>query len=99
MNPIATYFNACVDMLTATAAAAAATTHPGDLGTTREAALLGFLRHHLPRRLEADLGGVVLDAAGTESKQIDILVTNDIGLRFSSNEKEAHGGRKYSPRL
>lgn len=78
--------NSLTDRLTA-AAALAAGGHNGDTGSNRESALVTALNEHLPRRLQATLGGQVYSDDG-ESEQIDVLVTNDLGMRFAANDKQ-----------
>ena len=86
-SPIRDYFNSLSDMLAAASALSAVGSHRGDIGGNREDVLLNFLNTHLPRRLEATLGGQVLGLDGSMSGQIDIIVTNDIGIRFNQNRK------------
>jgi hypothetical protein len=87
MNRVEHYLNACVDELAARSAKAATGANRSDIGTNREDALLGFLSTHLPARLRPALGGLVIGSDGSESKQIDILISNDLGIRFEDNAR------------
>lgn len=86
-SPIRDYLNSVSDMMASAAVVAGSGTHRGDIGSNREDVLLDFLNKHLPRRLTATLGGQVIGLDGAISGQIDILVTNDIGIRFEQNHK------------
>lgn len=87
MNRVGTYLNSVSDELVAASGRAATVTNRGDIGTNREHLLLDFLGAHLPRRMSSSLGGMVVGVDGTESGQIDILVANDLGLRFEANAR------------
>jgi hypothetical protein len=47
--------------------------HPGESGTAREHALRELLRRYLPRRVAVDTG-FVIDAAGGQSRQVDVVL-------------------------
>lgn len=61
----------------------------GDAGIAREDELAKFLKIHIPKRCNIVKGGFVFDYQGAESKQIDLIITNDATLQFldSSTEK------------
>jgi hypothetical protein len=53
-----------------------------DTGDERENILIDFLRLHLPARCNVSKGGLIIDSRSNESKQVDIVVTNDLSLQF-----------------
>jgi hypothetical protein len=53
-----------------------------DTGDERENLLIDFLRLHLPDRCNVSKGGLIIDSQSNESKQVDIVVTNDLSLQF-----------------
>lgn len=61
--------------------------HNTDIGTNRENGVRQFLEDHLPKRLCAVSGGTVFGINDVQSKQIDIIVYNDLALRFDANAK------------
>ena len=87
MTHIRRYFNSISDSISAAGTRAGATTHRPGVGTNRETILRDFLNKHLPRRLTASLGGQVIShGSNSMSRQIDVLVTNDLGVRFDEDE-------------
>ncbi len=87
MSHISSYFNSVADSITAAGVRSGTTTHRPSIGTNREVILRDFLAKHLPRRLTTTLGGQVISPdSDRTSRQIDILVTNDLGVRFDENE-------------
>lgn len=53
-----------------------------DSGTKREDILFDFLDRHLPERCNVIKGGSIFDSEGGHSRQIDLIVTNDLTLQF-----------------
>jgi hypothetical protein len=53
-----------------------------DIGTQREDILGDFLYRHLPKRCEIIKGGYIFDLSENKSKQMDLIVTNDLTLQF-----------------
>lgn len=87
MSRIQNYFNAIADKIACESAIAGTAGHKPDIGSNRERIVENFLAKHLPRRLRASIGGQVISHSGTESKQIDIIVSSDIGVRFEENDR------------
>lgn len=56
-----------------------------DIGDRREDVLLDLFKRYLPKRCIPIKGGFVFDSQGGHSKQIDIIITNDITLQFNSS--------------
>lgn len=69
------------------AISAGLTGHSSDTGSNREDIVQKFFDIHLPRRLCSTLGGQVSGFNAEASKQIDILITNDLGIRFERHKK------------
>jgi len=81
------YFNAVSEKLAAGHAISSTIKNASDIGYSRENLVKDFLSKHLPGRLSAVLGGHVFGFDQEESKQLDILILNDIGLNFKENDK------------
>lgn len=75
------------DQIAARSELARTASHRPDIGTNREEIVRLFLSKHLPNRLTSTLGGQVISLSGAESNQIDVLVSNDIAVRFEENER------------
>lgn len=87
MTRIQNYFNGIADKVASSSLIAGTAHHKPDIGSNREEIVREFLNNHLPRRLTASIGGQVISHDGRESGQIDVVVTNDLGVRFDENEK------------
>ena len=81
------YFNAVAEKLSAEHSISSTIKNPSDIGYARENLLKGFLNNHIPGRLSATLGGHIFGFNQEESKQLDIMILNDIGLNFKENDK------------
>jgi len=55
---------------------------PSRTGDNREDILADFLKSHLPKSLSVYKGGKVFNLQGHESKEMDVLITNDISINF-----------------
>ena len=62
--------------------------NPSDKGSERERVYKDFLKMHLPDSCNTILGGYLFDLDGTESKQLDLIVTNSTSIRFGEMSKE-----------
>lgn len=87
LNHISQYFNAISEHIAASYKLASISSHKPDIGANRELVVREFLQKHIPKRLTASLGGQVIGLDGSESRQIDILVSSDISIRFEQNDK------------
>src|SRR5688500_8475558 len=81
------YFNSLADVLSANSRSASFGGHRPDTGANRESLFIGMLNKHLPDRLRAINGGTVVNLQGQLSKQIDVIVKNDLFPRFEQHEK------------
>lgn len=87
MSRIKNYFNGLADMVAASSVIAGTAKHRPDIGSNREDILNKFFNGHLPRRLSSSVGGQIIGQNERESGQIDIIISNDIGIRFEQNQK------------
>ncbi|MDS4041212.1 MAG: hypothetical protein RKP20_08560 [Candidatus Competibacter sp.] len=81
------YFNSLADVLSARSKSASFSGHRPDTGTNREELLIEILNKHLPDRLRAIGGGKVLNLQGDLSRQIDVIVKNDLFPKFAEHDK------------
>ena len=65
-----------------------------DAGSTREDIFLEFLKKHIPNRCDVIKGGFVFNHEGHESRQIDIIITNDLTLNFKNFDQQ--NGKAFS---
>jgi hypothetical protein len=82
-NNLLEYFQSQADSLDAKAKGSRIYENRPDIGTDREDILLEFLDGHLPRRCRIVKGGYIFDSSGNQSKQIDLIITNDLTLQFT----------------
>ncbi|MEP0823952.1 MAG: hypothetical protein HRF40_00550 [Nitrososphaera sp.] len=48
-----------------------------DTGGLRETIMIDFLERHLPANCRVRKGGRIIDSTGNQSRQVDVLVTNN----------------------
>jgi len=60
-----------------------------DAGDLREDSLLDFLKRHIPSRTKISKGGYLFDSDGNKSKQMDLLLTNNLTLQFSQSSESS----------
>src|SRR4051812_32425755 len=61
--------------------------NPSDKGLTREQVYLKFLENHLPLACRAMLGGFLFGLDGSESRQLDVIVTSSTAPRYQVMDK------------
>lgn len=62
-----------------------------DNGMSRERVYAEFLRDHVPKSCNVSFGGYLFGMDGSESDQVDIIVTADICPRFDFHNDDGHG--------
>jgi Domain of unknown function (DUF6602) len=67
-----------------------------DVGMAREKIYANFLKEHAPSKCNVFLGGFLFDLNGSESKQIDVIVTTDTAPQFNFRNQDS-GGKSFSP--
>jgi hypothetical protein len=81
------YFNSLAEGLAVNSKSASFGQHRPDTGANREDLVINLLNNHLPDRLKAIAGGKVVNIEGDLSKQIDVIVKNDLFPRFDQHGK------------
>lgn len=87
MNSMTEYLNIKADIIDFSSKQAGIVGHKGNIGENRENIIGEFLKDHLPKRLLQYYGGNVIGLNKTCSKQLDIMITNDISINFLENSK------------
>ncbi len=81
------YFNHIADILNAQSNVASFNQHRPDTGSNREEVLIDILNKHLPDCLVAINGGNVINIEEEQSKQIDIIIKNNLFPKFEQSKK------------
>lgn len=90
------YYEKVGEILRGEASAAAIFPNASDIGMAREKVYVEFLQTHAPARCNIFLGGFIFDMNGNESRQLDVIVTNDTTPRFDLHNKDGNG-KSFSP--
>lgn len=90
------YYLKVAEVLRGDADAAAVFPNSTDIGVSRERLYADFLRQHAPSKCNVFLGGFLFHIDGTESKQLDVIVTNDTAPRYNFHNRDG-GGKSFSP--
>jgi hypothetical protein len=80
------YFQNRADALESEAKSDRIYPNTGDIGSERENNLFDFINNHIPFRCKILKGGFIFDFNGNQSKQIDLIVTNDLTFQFRKSE-------------
>ncbi|MBS0242310.1 MAG: hypothetical protein JSS20_09040, partial [Proteobacteria bacterium] len=91
-----TYYLDVASVLRGEAKAASIFPNPTDIGTSRERVYAEFLRQHAPSKCNVFFGGFLFGDDGSESGQLDVLVTTDTTPRFDFHNSDKHG-KSFSP--
>jgi hypothetical protein len=67
-----------------------------DIGMSRERVYAEFLSQHAPSKCNVFFGGFLFSEDGSESAQLDVIVTTDTTPRFNLHNKGG-GGKSFSP--
>lgn len=90
-NRLMDYYSEIGKVLRGEANAASIFPNSTDIGLSREKVYAEVLKTHLPSSCNVTFGGFLFDQKGNESKQIDILITNESSLRFNFYNKDGTG--------
>ncbi|WP_158881471.1 DUF6602 domain-containing protein [Rhodanobacter sp. L36] len=69
--------------------------NPSDIGATREDVYSDFLKQHAPSKCNVSFGGFVFGDDGSESGQLDVLITTDTAPRFKVSNQD--GRKTFAP--
>jgi len=83
MTKIYEYFNNVAKVISQEADVSSVFPNTTDVGLTREEILKKFLENHLPQRCVIIKGGYIFDFMENESKQMDLIILNDLTLQFN----------------
>ena len=82
-----TYFNNLAHIIDATSIGASFNEHRPDTGANREEILIEILNNHIPHCLTAINGGNIINIEGEKSKQIDVIIKNNLFPKFEQYKK------------
>jgi len=85
------YYLAVGKVLRGEADAASIFPNTTDIGMSRENVYADFLKLHLPASCTVSLGGFLFDREGQESKQLDVLVVDDLAPQFNFLNRDGNG--------
>lgn len=90
------YYLRVASVLRGEAGAAAIFANASDISAARENVYAEFLRQHAPSKCNVFLGGFVFGDDGSESGQLDVLITTDTAPRFNFHNQSGNG-KSFSP--
>lgn len=90
------YYLKVGEVLRGDADAASVFPNPSDIGEARERIYVDFLRQHAPSKCNVFRGGFLFHDDGSESKQLDVIVTTDTAPRFDFHNSDG-SGQSFSP--
>ena len=93
---IGVYFRDVSKVLRGEADAATIFPNASDIGGVREEIYATFLRQHAPSKCNVFLGGFLFHEDGSESAQLDVIVTTDTTPRFDLHNTNGLG-KSFSP--
>ena len=91
IDRLKTYFSKVGEVLRGQADVASIFPNTTDIGISRERIYAEVLRQHLPKSSTVSFGGFLFDMNGNESKQIDLIVLNDISPQFNFHNSSGQG--------
>ena len=90
------YFDRVGAVLRGEAESASIFPNTADIGMSRERVYSEFLRLHAPSKCNVFLGGFLFDMQGTESRQLDVIITTDTTPRYDLHNRDG-AGKSFSP--
>lgn len=85
------YYSKVGKVLKGEAEAASIFPNSTDIGVARERIYAEILKQHLPSSCNVFLGGFIFDLDGNESKQIDVIISNEQSIRFNFHNEDGVG--------
>jgi hypothetical protein len=90
------YYLNVAEVLRGEAGAASIFPNTTDVGMSREKVYAEFLRLHAPSKCNVFFGGFLFSEDGSESAQLDVLITTDTTPRFDFHNKDGNG-KSFAP--
>src|SRR5258708_4248525 len=90
------YYLDVAAVLRGEAGAASIFPNPTDVGMSRERIYAEFLRQHAPSKCNVFFGGFLFGNDGSESPQLDVIITTDTTPRFDFHNRDGMG-KSFSP--
>lgn len=90
------YYLKVAEVLRGEADAASVFPNSSDIGGSRERIYAAFLRQHAPSKCNVFLGGFLFHRDGTESRQLDVIITTDTAPRYDFHNPDGQG-KSFSP--
>ena len=90
------YYLSVAAVLRGEAAAASIFPNTTDIGMSRELVYREFLRQHVPSKCNVFYGGFTFGSDGSESSQLDVIVTTDTTPQFNFHNSD-RSGKSFSP--
>jgi hypothetical protein len=90
------YYHKVGEVLRGDAEAASVFPNPTDVGISRERIYAEFLLQHAPSKCNVFLGGFLFGEDGSESNQVDVIITTDTTPRYDLHNKDGKG-KAFSP--
>src|ERR1043165_8082751 len=94
-NRLMGYYRSIGKVLRGEAAAASVFPNSTDIGVSRERAYMRFLETHVPSSCSVTLGGFMFGLDGSESRQLDIIVSAGVAPRFAFHATHS-GGKSFA---
>lgn len=85
------YYSKVGEVLRGEADAASVFPNSSDLGGARELIYVDFLKQHIPSKCNVFRGGYLFGEDGSESKQIDIIISTDTAPRYNLFNADGNG--------
>jgi hypothetical protein len=90
-----TYLDSIGKVLAGQAAVASVFPNGSDIGVSRERIYVDVLKQHIPASCNVFLGGFLFGSDGSESNQVDVIVTTDKALQFNFQNVQT-GGKAFA---
>lgn len=90
------YYLKVGEVLRGVADAASIFPNTTDIGESRERVYAEFLLQHAPSKCNVFLGGFLFHMDGSESKQLDVIITTDTTPQYNFHNRDG-GGKSFSP--
>lgn len=90
------YYTKVGEVLRGEAEASTIFPNSSDIGVSRELIYAKFLRQHAPSKCNVYLGGFLFGEDGSESKQLDVIISSDTAPRYDFHNSDGKG-KSFGP--